>query len=193
MHFLDATQANVVLTIGADKVSVPRFELRDFVAWAAELDAQRAAAVRESVSALDPEKRFHLLNAYTVMPASLNEVAGMIATPAGIDRVLSTCLGRAALIERQGVSVDPPEPVSKEYAAGVVRANLRTAVSLARILASMDDPSSRPPTGEKKEEDLPDEAEGSGDPLASTATPASAPSPATGSENLPSSTPSTRG
>lgn len=185
MRFNDAMQANVVIDVGDEQISIPRFTVGDFVEWGAELDAEKRAAQQAAIAELPPKERFEARLLYKIIPADFTELARLTYTPAGVQRVISKCLGRAKVTARKGVSLSAPETLPAERIPDFIAANLPDIPLLARLLAGVEVPDSAPPPKS-------DEQKAAGaDPLPSGGTNSGDGSPATGSATSPPSTPAT--
>lgn len=141
MRFNQAAKAPLILEVGDEKLSVPKFTLRDQIAWAAELDASRADNVTKG---MEPVQRFHLLNAFDVLPADLAELARRVSTPAGMDRICGTCLARAVPVEAAGKRITDGKPIGDTKAREIIEANAEGLLWLARELADIVDKSRTP-------------------------------------------------
>ena len=174
MHFSEATGAPVILDTGSRKIAVPRFGLKDFSLWAAEIDAAKQAEHEKNLESVstDPERRFHFRTAYGTLKASIDECRGLVRTPPGITRVIDTCFPRARVIERDGQRVD--EPLPPDEIERLKEANDDQLPELAWVLAG---PRKQPTAGQNGDNG---KADKTADPLARGGTPADATQPATG-------------
>jgi hypothetical protein len=151
VQFLPAAQGPIVLEVGDEKIAVPRFEMRDFVEWAAELDAEKQKRFDATAAEIkDDDKRFQLRNTFSVIPADLTACLNLVFTPAGIQRVCDKCFARAKIISRGGQTVD--EPLPADTANGIIAANPSDIPKLARQLVGIKDLPRPAATDEKKDE-----------------------------------------
>jgi hypothetical protein len=123
MNFSEATGAPLILDTGRRKIAVPRFGLKDFSLWTAEIDASKRGEFEKNVveAAADAKERFHLRNTYGIFPTDIDHCRGLVRTPDGITRVIETCFPRARVIERDKQRVD--EPLPPEEVEGLKKAN----------------------------------------------------------------------
>jgi hypothetical protein len=139
LKFVEAFQADLAIEVGNEVVAVPRFTLGDFVSWAAEVDARKRAefdALADARPDADERARFRLT--FRPVPADVSEVAGLVYTPAGVERVLAACFARAKITRRDGRPVEPPEPFPADRAERVMAGNLPLLPRLARLLAGVE-------------------------------------------------------
>jgi hypothetical protein len=135
MNFSEATGAPLILDTGRRKIAVPRFGLKDFSLWAGEIDAAKREEFAKNVekASTDPKERFQFSIAYGVFPVDIEHCRTLVRTPAGVLRVVDTCLPRARVIERDGQRIDEPFPADE--IAGFKEANEDQLESLAWALA----------------------------------------------------------
>jgi hypothetical protein len=142
MNFQLANKGPIHVEVDGRPYDVPRFVRRDWVAWAAELDAKRSAAAVAHLPKGEARARF--LTVYPVMPVDTTELTRHAFTTAGTERILRTCLGRAGV---------PAETIDRLFAEAE---DVRQLDTLAVTLASLYDPT------EVKDEGEAEVAEGDG-------------------------------
>ena len=172
MHFSEATDAPIILDTGSRKIAVPRFGLKDFSLWAAELDAERREQFDKGIAEMpEPKDRFHFRNTYRIFPTDIDTCMIYVRSPAGTQRVIDTCLARARTVERDGQRVD--EPLAPEEVAALKEANQDQLPELANLLAGARPQPKAGTNGDGK-------GEGTGDPLARGGTASASAPPAIG-------------
>lgn len=123
MNFTTAGKSPIVVTIDGTKYPLRRMVGADWVAWAADLDAERLAA---ATADLTPESRARLLMVFPVQPCDDAELSRRICTPDGKRRIIRTCA--AGIV---------PADVLARLLDGSHERDLET---LAMLLASVVDP-----------------------------------------------------
>jgi hypothetical protein len=110
VNFNLANNGPVAVKIDGTEYLLPRFKRRDWIAWAASVDAERTA---QATADMKPDERFRYLSIYSVLPVTTDELSRRVFTPAGTERILRTCMtsGKvpAELIEKvldEGASQD---------------------------------------------------------------------------------------
>jgi len=138
MFFNQAMQAPVVIEIGGERISIPKFTIDDFTAWGAELDTAREKKLTQG---MDEEKRFRFMSFYNLLPMELGDLHRLTRSPQGVKRVVRICLQRAAIIARDGTSIDPPEPLAPEKQRLILSAHFQDLARLAEKLSDLYDES----------------------------------------------------
>lgn len=141
MRFNQATKAPIILDVGEQKLSVPKFTLRDQVAWAAEIDAGRADLATKGLSPLD---RFHMLNGWDLIPTDLTDLARRANGSEGQYHICSTCLARATVVGGDG------NAIGMEKAREILEANPAGLLWLTKQLADIGDNSTPPAAADAK-------------------------------------------
>lgn len=140
MFFAQSLAAPIVIEIGAERLSIEKFTLDDFALWASELEAAKESRLTKG---MDSETRFRYLNFYDVLPIEMNSLKAMVRSPAGIKKILATCLPRGKVIARKSndawQQLETPEPISAEAKAAVTGATLIDRERLAVLLADLVD------------------------------------------------------
>lgn len=148
MDFSTAHGTPIPVTIDGTAYQVPRFRLPHFQAWVAE---QSKRAFDEAVDYFtDDEHKARFRLYYSPPQIDVAELANELRTPAGIERVLTTCLGAA------GVPAETVQKLIDNEDAMALRALAGELSSVRRAVAQLEansgdegkqktDPSNAPP------------------------------------------------
>lgn len=170
MFLEQAIQAPLVVTVGNERWRVPKMTTADYVVWQQAEDAAKADL---AAGGLNVESRFQLISWYGVMPTTLEHLFHRVTTPRGASFIPDHCLRRAAVIERDGQPVDPPQAIDPKRLADVLATiTPESRVTLALALTDAEDRQA------KRAQPQADAAKGDGGdgarPLTGTPRPASA-------------------
>lgn len=94
MFLLQIAQAPVIVQLGEAGVvySVPKFTLRDIVAWGAAIAAAESDRITKGMK---PDQRTQYLMAYPPVPPTVYDLKQRAQTVEGIDHIIRTCFVRA--------------------------------------------------------------------------------------------------
>lgn len=167
MFIQQVSQVPITIFFGNLRIAIPKLMIDDWVKWGSELDAKRK---QESTITLTPQERFRLMNYYTWMPTTLEDMKTMVETPIGFTRVLRTCLQRARVtgIRKDATKNDwedetPNRKVTAEEVKQVMTMSVTSdLVLLAQELSDIHDtskPSNQQQQDEANKDQDQDEAE----------------------------------
>lgn len=163
MLFLQAAQAPVIVKLGEELLTIPKYTMEDIVEWGQGLADQRAEA---ATAEMDEVKRREFYTFYPPTPPPLEELKRLLRTPPGITDVVTKCLMRAK--RSKGGKALPA--YGEEEVKELLRTNgVGRLGGLAWILADIDegsiyeDPAIKAHLDKEKKED--EKEEGTKDPL----------------------------
>jgi hypothetical protein len=134
MFLRQVADAPLIVSLGTEKLSVPRFTLGDFAVWGAILDHEKA---ERETSELNPGDRARYLKYEPIIPTTKGEMRHMVRTVRGVDHVCLTCFAKATVIERDGVRLPVPETLGNRAALILPTIHGEDREHLALILAGM--------------------------------------------------------
>lgn len=154
MFLQQIAQTPVTFFFGKLKIMAPKFMMQDWLNWCSEVDAERK---KEATEGLPPNEKFRLLNFYTSLPTTLEDLRSMVTSPKGTQRIVRTCLQRARVTAELGVDgppreqwvdLEPNRKMTPEEVQSILNLCLFTDLStLANELADLVDKSTvTPPT-----------------------------------------------
>lgn len=175
MLFLQATMSPVIVAIGDKLIRVPKMQIDHHIVKGAEL---AAAHVEEVTAGMDDIRKREYKTFYPTAKPDIPEMRRYVATPEGIRWVITTMLPQAEVFKRnEDNSAGQPLPaLSPEEVYHLLAVNGTGRFGgIAREIAdladtSMIDPNPKPRLSQN----------GGEDPLKSSASPVSTPSPTTG-------------
>lgn len=130
-------QSALVIDVGNERISIPRFTVGDYVEWGAELDAAKRADMQGDLAAMPVKDRIEARLTFRIIPTDFTELAGLAFTPAGVKRIIDKCFSRAKVIVRDGQDLPEPQALPPDRAAAITSANTAGLPGLARLLAGV--------------------------------------------------------
>src|SRR2546423_1800472 len=92
MFFLQTARAPIIVTIGKEQLSIPKFTRGDFKAWGAELLAKNAES---ATAGMDEARKREWIAFYSSFGIDVGDFRKLVRTEEGSRRVCRTCLLRA--------------------------------------------------------------------------------------------------